>query len=51
MAMRTVFLDDQQIRAQKILTTMRIEELKMAGENPELIRIYEKSLTQLGRAQ
>jgi hypothetical protein len=51
MAVRTVFLNDQQIKALKILAQMRIDELTMVNENPNLISIYQESVANLGRAQ
>jgi hypothetical protein len=51
MAVKAVFLDERHIRALKILATMKVEELKLINENPELTHLYEEALTQLGRAQ
>ena len=50
MAIKTAFLTDKTIRALSILAKMRLEELNLIGENPDLIEIYETALYQLARA-
>lgn len=41
-----VMLSDEQIRAIRILTEARVQELALIGENPELIAIYAGVLQQ-----
>ncbi|HEY1645721.1 MAG TPA: hypothetical protein VGF75_05100 [Candidatus Saccharimonadales bacterium] len=47
---KTVFLDDKQIKGLSILARMHADELKLAEENPVLIDLYEGAITQLAKA-
>jgi len=46
---KTGYLRSDQVKALSILARMRVEELRLSGENPTIIEIYESSLEQLVR--
>lgn len=44
---KTVFLSSDQLVHIKSLVDMRLTELILAGENPNIIRMYQSILTQI----